>query len=243
MPNINKYFKKLKKAGKATKSTKPTVATLAKRITAISKRDAPEVKYVDTDISPTVSATSLNGVGQGYAINGPWGAVGQGTGVDQRIGHTQKLKSLQFRGSIIGQANVTSNAYVDIYIFKWKKYSVGNTINTAMNNQFFFHNDTIHNSITPYSFRDREHMNDFQILAKRRVYMKADNYTGQTIIGQVDFKVNLKDTVYKYDTNLSNSVTGNHIYSLMLCTNGDVSGAQLTGYSTVMEGRVTYTDV
>lgn len=242
MPNINKYFNKVKKARKATKPTKPTVATLAKRITAISRRDAPELKYIDVDISPTVSATSLNGAGQGYAVNGPWGSVGQGSQADQRIGNMQKLKTFHMRGSIIGQANVASNAYVDIYVFKWKKFSAGNNITTAMNSQFFFHNDTIHNSITPYSFRDREHMDDFVILGKRRVYMKQDNFAGQTIIGQVDFKVNLKDTVYKYDTNLSNSVTANHIYTLMLCTNGDTSSTQLTGYSTVLEVRTTYTD-
>lgn len=237
-----KYPKKYTKSTKSTKS-KPTYMALAKRISAIARRDRPELKYVDTDISPTVSATTLNGVGQGYAVNGPWGAVGQGHQVDQRIGNQQKLKTFEMRGSIIGQANVSSNAFVDIYVFRWKKFSAGNSIVTAMNNQFFFHNDTIHNSITPYSFRDREHMSDFQILGKRRVYLKADNYVSQTIIGQVNFKVYLKDIIYKYDTNLANSLTQNHIYTLMLCSNGDTSGAQLTGYSTVMETRVTYTDV
>jgi len=223
------------------KSKKLTVASLQKQLNAIKKNDAPELKFIDGEIVQNVAATSALTVGQGFNTFGPFGVTVQGTANGQRIGLSTKCKYIELRGHIVTQVSNLTGGFVDFYILRYNRYTTGVNFNTVINSQAFLENDGPFNSITTLSFRDREHLKEFTVLGKKRVYMNADNYNTQTITKPVYMKVNLRDLVMTYDLGTTASVVGPGIFLLSVASTGDTTSG--SGYSYDVEYRLMYTDV
>lgn len=155
-----------------------------------------------------------NGAGIQGAAYTAVNQMGTGTSVSTRVGDRicctgGKLFVQIWPGSAITQEDIE----VDIEIWHWKSPSGSSTV--ALND--LYNNDPVTSTVTGASMRNIDYMNDFQLLASKKVLLKAAGAAGAFANQQVE--LGWKGKVYTNFTGAGASTTKGMVFFLLRCSN------------------------
>ena len=159
---------------------------LAKDVLTIKRSLNTEKKYVDSgQIATTaVGQCNVNLTGSVYTDITPRPAVG--TGYQNRIGKSIKLVAMSLEYQLVQQSNTVGPRKFCIYLIQ----TIGEPQGTVASE--FMDANPITGIVDYMSNRDINYFKKYKVLAKRNIYLKDDNISGQSQIttGKIVMKMN-----------------------------------------------------
>lgn len=226
---------------KAVEIIEKQVVQLNKNQKAYARKDKQPLKKLDTSV-----ATSYFGANiplQTYLKYPPNGWE-DGT----RTGNKIKNVRLQLRGVLSGNATNAIGGYVTFYILHYKRQRTiaaqafyDAIANTGGIGPFILPDAS--NKYTHASFRDWEHLSDWQIIKAKKIYLSADDIANQNKTKNFNFSCKLKDATYDMPT--TTVLTRGMCQILAICNTGDVATVNPVlgdGWNLTFTYRMTYND-
>nr|QRI44126.1 MAG: capsid protein [Cressdnaviricota sp.] len=215
---------------------------VVRRVNTLARRFKPEVKIVQQ--GSTVNVGAINGVGvNGAALDGPLALTSQGTGGANRVGNVVNLLSMQIKGFVAQQSSTSANRKVVLMLIQELRHtqsSVALSVPLLVND--FMDLDARTGTLTTQSYRTFDNMSNWRVLARKTVYLKADNFASQATETTYNMYVKFRKPIRMNYSGGPSFLDGGAIYLLMLADNGDISAGSLTGTRVTYDIRSLFTD-
>lgn len=189
------------------------------RLKKLVKKVKPEVKYIQpAGGNDLVGQVSVNATGSnGFFITN---TCGSGVGNGDRVGNETKLIGINCRLQIQQMSASTQPIRCIFEIFKF----TDRTSSISQMLPYIYQPDSISGVIDYNSTRNPSYINEYKRIASRKVYLRADNFSGQAINTCVKMFVKQNQKLRYSSTTSADAV--NYGYALFVrADNGNRDGA------------------
>lgn len=192
-----------------------------------------EKKRYTTSTTTPLLVGQVNGNVTGHQVFDMTPLPGQGTGYNNRTGNSIKWVSTHFTFQFTHQTAADQAIAIDIYMVK----TVGRVYTTSSNfvAEFMNPNPFVNAGVSVWdtnASRQPETFKNFIVLRKKRVYLPADNISGQAVVKTVNVGLKLKNHHVRWSTD-NTSVTDGQIWCFFVASCGNISAVASTLNSAV----------
>lgn len=145
----------------------------------------------------------------------------QGTSYNQRTGNSIKWSSSHFTFQFTHQSSADQALVFDIYMVKviGRIYTTGSNFVAEFMNPNPFSNGTLYDT---NASRVPETYKNFVVLRKKRVYLPADQISGQAVVKTVNVGLKLKNHHVRWATD-NTTITAGQIWCMIVASSGNSS--------------------
>jgi hypothetical protein len=216
------------------------IVQLDKNQKSYARKDKPETKYQDWKYGPIYLGT--NTPAQLALLYPSVGAV-----EGQRVGSKIKNVKLQLKGMLTGNTGNINGGRVTFYILMYKRQrsitsaSLYNAISNLDGIGPFILPD-VQNRYTQQSFRDFEHIKDWQVIKKINFKLSADQLASAEPLTNFYLNCKLKDVQFDFPT--TTVITKGMCQIFAVCNRGILGYPEAPGdgFALNFTYRLTYTD-
>lgn len=176
------------------------------------------------------------GTGSGHDVidlTSPGFVPVQGVGQNERTGSSIRVCSHILRMQFFQESNTNGPRVVQIYIIRTQG-DIAFSVSEFLNPNTFIENAKPSGAGPVYdnnSRRNQDFYKQFRVLARRSIYLKNDDISGETVVKNLTIPLKFKEGNHMKFQGATDTVVNGRTYMLLLCNAGNEGSGTPSGFS------------